>query len=517
MAADEAKKRLTEDDSEADAGAHRSAGIDLAETPLTTKILVVLCAAMIGFGSHFAGVSFSALKTPLKKELKLSNESYALTQSSDNLLQTVLPLLAGILYDYYGTGWGSLVTTLLVSLGNLGVAIGVTSSSYPWLILGRLVYGAGAGSVNVCQQLIISHWFYGKELATALGVLLTINRLGSAIGQWVMGSATPNRPFWYGSWITVGVSCGSVLFNIAYVLLLKRVERNAPSADQRAAIRRRKTFTPKSMLHFSGYFWLIMLIHALVSGVMNSFLGVAPDFLTKRDKKDLVTANYRSVTSLVVTAAVYPFMGPIVDRFGHRISFSLLSNALLIFVLAMMNWTHMDSTFLMVVFAFTIPFKALASLASLPVICDFQSLGTAFAIYRCLNAVATASFDNLVGVIQDASAKGSYSGVFVFFVCVIGVAFVLNLVWWWVDQSKFDGLLQKNNQEREGFMAAKKAEEDAAAEAGVNVHAGHRVRPVRALCAAVFVVALLATWAFYITQTVRTMNAPAAPATKTGK
>ncbi|KAI9168165.1 hypothetical protein H9P43_007537 [Blastocladiella emersonii ATCC 22665] len=489
---------------------------ELTDSPIKTKLLVVLCAAMIGFASHFAGVSFSALKTPLKKELKLTNTQIALTQSSDNILQTILPLAAGFLFDFYGTGWGSLVTTVLVTIGNVGVAAGVTFNSFGLLAGGRVVYGAGAGAVNVIQQLIISKWFSGKELATAMAALLTVNRLGSSIGQWVLGSATPNRPFWFGSWITVAVSVGSILFNIAYVLVLKRTERFVLSTDQKAEAKKRKAFTPKALFHFQGLFWILSCVHLLSSGLMNSYLGISPDFLTQRDKKDLVSANYKSVISLAVTAAVYPFMGPFVDRFGHRLSFSLLSNALLIFFFVAMNWTHMDSTFLMVLFAFTIPFKALASLVAIPILVPDAWLGTAFAVYKCLNAVATATFDNLVGVLQDGSKKkDSYFGVMVMFTAIAVAAFVINVVWWWVDRTKYDGLLQKNNKEREGFMAAKKADEDQAAAAGDNMTGG-KLKLTRAGPAVLFVLALLGTWIFYIVLAVNNANAPE-PAPKAGK
>ncbi|ORZ34113.1 major facilitator superfamily domain-containing protein [Catenaria anguillulae PL171] len=495
---------------------------DLVDTPLKMKIAVVFCASMIGFASHFAGVSFSALKGPLQKEcltsldLKLTNSQYAVTQSSDNVMGTVLPLLAGFLYDYYGTGWGSLVTTLVVTLGNIFTAWGVTSYSYPLIIVGRLIYGSGAGSVNVVQQMIIAHWFNGTELASAMAALLTINRLGAAIGQWVMGSATPDKPFWYGSWITVGVSLASVLFNVMYVLLLKRVEKFRASADEKEHIKRRKTFTPKALLHLSGLFWIVIAVHFCAAGVMNSFMGVATDFMAKRDGNTNAAANYRQVVSLVVTAAVYPFMGPIVDRFGHRISFNILSNILLAVVMVLMYWTSVDSYAVMIIFAFTIPFKALASLAAIPIIVPTGHFGTSFAIYRCANSIATAAFDNIIGIIQDAN-KNKYTGVFIFFLCIIGVALALNLVWYGMDRYKYNSLLQKNNKEREEFMANKLKLEAEADAAGKDVTEGKKLRPVRVGMAALFVLALIATWVLYIVLMVQTMNKPAAAGKKGGK
>ncbi|KAJ3359950.1 hypothetical protein GGF32_008853 [Allomyces javanicus] len=506
---DDGKKQHERDSDTASVTGRVSA---LAKVPLKYKILALFCAAMIGFGSHFGGVSYGTLKTQLKKEMKLSNSQYAVTQAANDVLTTFMPLLGGFLFDYYGTGVGSLVTTVLVACGILTTAVALDTASFGTLVAGRMIYGVGSGAVNVIQQLIIAQWFEGTGLATAMAILLAINRAGTAIGTAVVVPASVGRFYSFGTWIAVGVAAGSVVFNVFYVLTLKRVERQQLSDADRAAMRRKKSFSPTAMLRLPGMFWLIMVVHYLASAVMNGYLGIAADFIVQRDKVNVVTAVYNSTISLAVTAVVYVLCGPLVDRFGHRISLSLLSNVLLILFFVLMEWTRASSLGMMIMFAFTIPFKALASLVAIPLLVPTSVLGTSFAIYRCTNSIASAITDTLSGVIQDASTgnKDKYTGVVIFYLAMAVGAFLLNLVWWRFDQRDYDGMLQKPAAQQEEYLEEKKRREEAEADQAEVTSFKPRFTwrwTWSSFAAIVWVVALNAAWILFLVVAVKSGSA----------
>ena len=51
------------------------------------------------------------------------------------------------------------------------------------MLVGRVVFGLGGESMSVAQSAIVSSWFKGKELAFALGVNLSVSRLGSVLNS----------------------------------------------------------------------------------------------------------------------------------------------------------------------------------------------------------------------------------------------------------------------------------------------------------------------------------------------
>ena len=47
------------------------------------------------------------------------------------------------------------------------------------MLVGRVIFGLGGESMSVAQSSIVTVWFKGKELAFALGLNVSVSRLGS--------------------------------------------------------------------------------------------------------------------------------------------------------------------------------------------------------------------------------------------------------------------------------------------------------------------------------------------------
>lgn len=100
-------------------------------------------------------------------------------QSSVSIVNTVLPVIGGIFVDAFGTIAGSIITTVLITSGNILVALSTHSASLPTMIAGRILYGIGSGTVVIVQETILSQWFKGRSLAGIMALMLTVSRLVS--------------------------------------------------------------------------------------------------------------------------------------------------------------------------------------------------------------------------------------------------------------------------------------------------------------------------------------------------
>ena len=58
-------------------------------------------------------------------------------------------------------------------------AVGVSLKSYTIMIFGRILFGLGGESQGVAQSTLVAIWFGEREIALALGINLSISRLGS--------------------------------------------------------------------------------------------------------------------------------------------------------------------------------------------------------------------------------------------------------------------------------------------------------------------------------------------------
>lgn len=87
------------------------------QVPLRWKLLSVLLVSAIGFGSKWSGGITGAMKTTLKKELKINNTQFALLDASEDFMVTVLMLLSGIVTDRIGGAGAMLYGNAIFTVG----------------------------------------------------------------------------------------------------------------------------------------------------------------------------------------------------------------------------------------------------------------------------------------------------------------------------------------------------------------------------------------------------------------
>lgn len=150
---------------------------DPSTSPWKYKLIALICALLMSAGSHFSTNALNALKTTLKSEMHINNTQYGVMSSSVSLINTILPFLGGVWMDRFGTGWGALLSTGLIVVGNAFSAMASHLDSYAWMVVSRIIFGLGSGCVVVAQETILSKWFRGKGLAITIGLQITVSRL----------------------------------------------------------------------------------------------------------------------------------------------------------------------------------------------------------------------------------------------------------------------------------------------------------------------------------------------------
>lgn len=127
-----------------------------------------------------------------------------------------------------------------------------------WLMLvGRILFGAGNGSITIVQNKIIAFWFDGKELAMAFGFTLAFSRLGSVMNFLFTAQFAEE----YGLHITLwaGTALCSLGFMSAFVVsaLDTRGCRQLNKAHEVAAAAKKMRFT--DIRYFGAKYWFLAL------------------------------------------------------------------------------------------------------------------------------------------------------------------------------------------------------------------------------------------------------------------
>lgn len=75
-----------------------------------------------------------------------------------------------------------MVFIVAIAAGQLLYAFGGAAINYPFMVLGRFIFGAGVATTDVAHSTIVAVWFRGKELAFALGITYTVTLATQLMG-----------------------------------------------------------------------------------------------------------------------------------------------------------------------------------------------------------------------------------------------------------------------------------------------------------------------------------------------
>jgi len=206
--------------------------------------------------------------------------------------------------------WGRFVSDRnMVVLGLSVLAFGGLFSSFAtesWMIgLGRIFAGAGFLFTTLYFTKMVADWFEGREIATAMSVLVMSWPFGIAMGQvghaWLAETYGWQLPFQAASAYCILAALG--------VFLFYRAPHDLPSA------------TSGSGAALTGQEWRLVFCAAAAWGMFNAayvtYLSFGPKVLENLGQTAIAAAGIISIGSwvMIVSGAL---CGQIVDRFGGR-------------------------------------------------------------------------------------------------------------------------------------------------------------------------------------------------------
>ncbi len=206
--------------------------------------------------------------------------------------------------------WGRYVSDRIMVVAGLGaLAIGGVASSLAgdsWIIgIGRVCAGVGFLFTSLYFTKMVADWFEGREIATAMSILVMSWPFGIAMGQ--VGHAWLAQT--YGWQVPFQVASIYCLIAALVVYFLYRPPHDLPDAPGGAQVA------------LSGQEWRLILCAAAAWGVFNAayvtFLAFAPKVLESHGQSAIAAAGIISVGSWIMIFSGAA-CGQFVDRVGGR-------------------------------------------------------------------------------------------------------------------------------------------------------------------------------------------------------
>lgn len=127
------------------------------QIPWSYKWLALLCIVSFPIGTTWTQASLGPLKNTLRQELKVTNTQFGVIDSADAIVNSVWPVMGGILLDWYGPNIVIPICTTVIFVGSLLSAVSINIINWRMLAGGNILMGFGIAvrlSLNVANRCI---------------------------------------------------------------------------------------------------------------------------------------------------------------------------------------------------------------------------------------------------------------------------------------------------------------------------------------------------------------------------
>jgi predicted MFS family arabinose efflux permease len=274
-------------------------------------ILAVLFLARTAMGFQFQAVA--ALSSWIVADFSIDYTRLGLLIGLYLLPGIIIAYPGGLLGQHFGDKRIAVSGLVLMVAGGLLTA----SGDYPVVLAGRLISGGGAVLLNVLLTKMTIDWFVGREIGTALAVLVSSWPVG-------IGIALITLP-WFAVHTSALAGFASTSAVAALVLVLVVLIYRTPPAEGRLQQSNRTKYLRLSvgelgLVSLAGAVWMLFNVGYIL------VVSFGPALLVS---KGLSQADAGFMTSLVAWAIIItiPLGGVLIDQIGHATTLMIASFA----------------------------------------------------------------------------------------------------------------------------------------------------------------------------------------------
>ena len=313
---------------------------------------LILIALMMFFAYMFVDM-LSPLKEMLETNLHWDSSTFGTYAASEYFLNVFCFFLifAGIILDKMGIRFTGLLSAGLMVLGAcikfyamsdgfVGTGLEAWLGSW-WVSLpasaklscfGFMIFGCGCEMAGTTVSKAIAKWFKGKEMAMAMGLEMSIARLGVFAAMWLSpivynaGGKEVSAPVLFGAiLLMIGL-----IFYFVFCVMDRKFDQQLKAAGEvsEEASEEEFKFSDLGKIFTSKMFWLVALLCVLYYSAIFPFQRYAPDFLNKT--LDIDNGSQLFSCFPILAMVLTPFLGGFIDRKGKAASMLMVGSLIMI-------------------------------------------------------------------------------------------------------------------------------------------------------------------------------------------
>lgn len=420
--------------------------VKLLRDSKSARWIVLACLVVPMFASYFFDDMFSTLshifKTPELLELGWDAKDYGFYAGGYSFLCVWGGLvICGMLLDKWGVRFtGSLFVGFMLG-GAILVAYAISdsfagSALNGWLLsflakpsltlayIGCMFFGLGSEIAGVAVTRSIAKWFKGKEMALAMGLQLSIARMGTAMAFivspiLVMAHDPETSGFVYPYMETIKPALlGVALLVLGVVVWSVFVAMDAKHDKQLSLSTGKKEVNLEDKFKFSDIFKVLTNKHYILISLLCvffycciiSFKKFATSILIPRFDIPIETAKWMVAMIPFFTVIFTPLFGSVVDRIGKATRWMILGSVLVLIAHLLIAFAPQGVPFFgylgISILGVGYSLVPAAMWPSVPKIIPEKNLGTAYSLIYWIQNMGMLLVPIFVGaIIKNTTAK----------------------------------------------------------------------------------------------------------------
>ena len=390
----------------------------------TARWSALVLASLSIFGAYYFNYALSSIKPMLESVLGWNSEDFGTYTSAYAWFNVFLFMLiiSGFILDKLGVRKTGLGATIIMFLGtalnywavnhNFGdnavvhlPILGDMKAQVWWSSLGFAIFGVGTEAIGITISKAVVRWFKGKEMALAMGMQMSIARLGTMLALMISLPLaikfTVTAPILFALIVMLIGVASFIAFSLLDIKLDKSegTETIEKSPDEEF-----KISDIKFIISNLG-FWYIAILCVLFYSAVFPFLFYATDLMINKYNVNPSLAGTIPGLLPLGTMFLTPLFGGIYDKYGKGATIMIIGSLILILVHGVLAIPFLKAwwiaTIMVIILGIGFSLVPSAMWPSVPKIIPEKQLGTAYAVIFWIQNIGLMLVPLLLGIVLN--------------------------------------------------------------------------------------------------------------------
>lgn len=378
------------------------------------------------FGAYYFNYALSSIKPQLESVLGWNSEDFGTYTSAYAWFNVFLFMLifSGFILDKLGVRKTGLGATLIMFIGT-GLNYWAVSHEFPagavvnipllgamktqvlLSSLGFAIFGVGTEAIGITISKAVVRWFKGKEMALAMGMQMSIARLGTMLALMISLPLAKNFTVTAPILFALAVMLIGIISFISFSVLDIRLDKSEGAEKLEVSPEDEFKITDIKFIISNLGFWYIAILCVLFYSAVFPFLFYATDLMINKYSVNPYLAGTIPGLLPFGTIILTPLFGGIYDKYGKGATIMIIGAFILVLVHGVLAIPFLNvwwiAAVMVIVLGIGFSLVPSAMWPSVPKIIPEKQLGTAYAVIFWIQNIGLMLIPLVLGIVLNAT------------------------------------------------------------------------------------------------------------------